>query len=279
VGRWGDLPCVALDTDINKEAKEMTAGSNERSQPAQVLIVTGGSRGIGAAVARLAAQRGYTVVVNYARDAAGAQGVVDEIRAAGGQASSVQADVAQEADVMRLFAEADKLGSLAGLVNNGGIAGGLSRVDSLSAQTLKTVLAVNVEGPFLCSREAVKRLSTRHGGTGGAIVNMSSQAARIGGGGEWVHYAASKAAVDTLTIGLAREVADEGIRVNAVSPGLIDTEIHAANGAADRLTRLAPGVPMKRAGTADEVAESVLWLLSPASSYVTGAIVPVSGGR
>jgi NAD(P)-dependent dehydrogenase (short-subunit alcohol dehydrogenase family) len=256
----------------------MTA-SSERIQPARVLIVTGGSRGIGAAVSRLAAQRGYIVVVNYARDAVAAAAVVDEIRAAGGSASSVQADLAQEAEVMHLFAEADKLGALAGLVNNGGIAGGMSRVDSLSAQTLRTVLAVNVEGPFLCAREAVRRLSTRHGGAGGAIVNMSSQAARIGGGGEWVHYAASKAAIDTLTIGLAREVADEGIRVNAVSPGLIETELHAANGSADRLTRLAPGVPMKRAGTAEEVAESVLWLLSPASSYVTGAIVPVSGGR
>lgn len=256
----------------------MTA-SSEHKKSGQVLIVTGGSRGIGAAVSRLAAQRGYTVVVNYVRDGAAAQAVVDEIRAGGGSASSVQADVAHEADVLRLFAAADALGPLAGLVNNGGIAGGLSRVDSLTAQTLKTVLAVNVEGPFLCAREAVRRMSTRHGGTGGAIVNMSSQAARIGGGGEWVHYAASKAAIDTMTIGLAREVADEGIRVNAVSPGLIETEIHAANGSADRLTRLAPNVPMKRAGTVQEVAESVLWLLSNAASYVTGAIVPVSGGR
>jgi NAD(P)-dependent dehydrogenase (short-subunit alcohol dehydrogenase family) len=253
--------------------------NSEQLKSGQILVVTGGSRGIGAAVSRLAGRRGYTVIVNYARDGGAAQAVVDEIVQAGGHASPVQADVSREADVMRLFEAADRLGPLAGLVNNGGIAGGMCRVDSVSAQTLETVLAVNVVGPFLCAREAVRRMSTRHGGHGGVIVNMSSQAARIGGGGEWVHYAASKAAIDTMTIGLAREVADEGIRVNAVSPGLIETELHAANGSADRLARLAPAIPMKRAGSAEEVAENVLWLLSPGSSYVTGAIIPVSGGR
>lgn len=255
------------------------SGNPSAASAAPVLIVTGGGRGIGAAVCRKAALRGYTVVVNYAHDHAAAHTVADDIRAAGGQAHPVRADVSIEADVLGLFKEADAHGRLAGLVNNGGIGGGLARLDALSAEALRTVLAVNIAGPFLCAREAVRRLSTRHGGAGGSIVNLSSQAARLGGGGEWVHYAASKAAIDTMTIGLAREVAEEGIRVNAVSPGLIDTDIHAANGSPDRIARLAPSIPMRRAGTADEVAECVVWLLSSAASYVTGAVLPVAGGR
>ncbi|HZH28546.1 MAG TPA: SDR family oxidoreductase [Azospirillaceae bacterium] len=244
-----------------------------------VAVVTGGSRGIGAAVSRVAASRGYAVVVNYAADAEAASRVVADIERAGGRAIAVQADVSQEAGVRHLFAEADGLGPLVALVNNGGITGPITRVDELAPEDLARVLAVNVAGPFLCAREAIRRMSTRRGGTGGVIVNVSSIAARLGGAGEWVHYAASKGAIDTFTAGLAREVAAEGIRVNAVAPGLIDTEIHAAAGAPDRLERLAPSVPMGRAGTVEEVAETVMWLLSPAASYVTGAVVPVSGGR
>ena len=243
------------------------------------LIVTGASRGIGAAVARLAAER-YSIVVNYVKDEAAASEIVRQITSAGGRAVAIQADVSIEQDVLRLFAQAEKqLGPVRALVNNAGITGGFSRAESLTTETLARVFAVNVTGTILCSREAVRRMSTRNGGHGGAIVNVSSQAAKIGGAGEWVHYAASKGAVDSFTIGLAREVATEGIRVNAVSPGLITTELHAAAGAPDRIERLAPTVPMKRAGTAEEVAEGVVWLLSPAAAYVTGVILPISGGR
>jgi len=244
------------------------------------MIVTGGSRGIGAATARMAAARGYAVAVNYVSDATAAQRVVDEIAAAGGRAVAVQGDVADEQDVIRLFATCDReLGVLEVLVNNAGVTGGFSRVDELRVDTLSRVLAVNVIGAFLCAREAVRRMSTAHGGRGGTIINVSSHAAQLGSAGEWVHYAASKGALDTLTIGLAREVAREGIRVNAVALGLIETELHAAAGAPDRVERMAPTVPAGRAGTTDEVAESVLWLASPAASYVTGAIVAVAGGR
>ena len=244
------------------------------------LIVTGGGRGIGAAVCRLAGAQGWKVAVNYASNHSAARGVVRDIEKAGGRALAIPGDVGKEADIVRLFETAEReLGPLAGLVNNAGISGGISRIDALSGDALRGMLAVNVEGSILCAREAIKRLSTLHGGRGGAIVNLSSAASRHGAPGVFVHYAASKGAIDTLTYGLGLEVAAEGIRVNAVSPGVIDTEIHAAAGDPERVKRLAPTLPMKRAGTAEEVAEAVLWLLSPAASYVTGATINVSGGR
>ena len=244
------------------------------------LIVTGASRGIGAAIAKLAADRGFSVAINFAKGATEAEAVVQQIRSGGGRAHAIQADVAREEDVVRLFKTAEReLGPIKALVNNAAITGGFSRVDSVSAEALAQVMAVNISGSILCAREAVRRMSTRHGGTGGAIANISSRAARTGSAGEWVHYAASKGAIDSFTIGLAREVATEGIRVNAVAPGLIETGLHAANGEPHRLDRLAPTIPMQRPGTALEVAEAVLWLLSPAASYTTGAILEVGGGR
>jgi NAD(P)-dependent dehydrogenase (short-subunit alcohol dehydrogenase family) len=244
------------------------------------LIVTGASRGIGAAIARLAAERRFSVALNYSKGEAEAQSIVQEIVSAGGRARAIQADVAREEDILRLFETAEhELGPIKGLVNNAAITGGFSRVDAVTAKALTQVMAVNVTGAFLCAREAVRRMSTRHGGSGGAIVNISSRAAHTGSAGEWIHYAASKGAIDSFTIGLAREVATEGIRVNAVAPGLIETGLHAANGAPDRLDRLTATIPMRRPGTALEVAEAVLWLLSPAASYTTGAIVEVGGGR
>lgn len=245
-----------------------------------MLIVTGASRGIGGAIAKLAGERGFSVAVNFATGNAEAGAIAEQIVSVGGRARAIQADIAREEDVVRLFEAAEReLGAIKGLVNNAAITGGFSRVDGVSARTLAQVMAVNVTGAILCAREAVRRMSTRHGGTGGAIVNISSRAARTGSAGEWVHYAASKGAIDSFTIGLAREVATEGIRVNAVAPGLIETGLHAANGAPDRLDRLAATIPMERPGTALEVAEAVLWLLSPAASYTTGAILEVGGGR
>jgi NAD(P)-dependent dehydrogenase (short-subunit alcohol dehydrogenase family) len=240
------------------------------------LIVTGASRGIGAAVARLAAARGYRVAVNYSRGGAAAEALAREL----GNTIAVQADVGDESQVLRLFETVEReLGPVRALVNNAGITGGFSRVDSIDAATATEVLRVNVIGTMLCSREAVRRMSTRHGGSGGALVNISSLVARTGGSGEWVHYAASKGAVDSFTIGLAREVAGEGIRVNAVAPGLIDTSLHAAAGEPGRVNRMAASIPMGRGGTTAEVAEAVLWLLSSAASYVTGSILEAGGGR
>lgn len=243
------------------------------------LIVTGGGRGIGAATARLAAQRGYTVCVNYLRDAQAAAQVVADIEAAGGKAIAVQADVASESDVVRLFDRAAQLGPVTALVNNAGILELQGRLDGMSAERLARVFATNITGSFLCAREAVRRMSTRHGGSGGAIVNVSSMAARLGAPGEYVDYAASKGAIDTLTIGLAREVADEGIRVNAVRPGVIRTGIHANGGEPGRVDRVKSAIPMQRGGEPDEVARAILWLLSEESSYSTGTFIDVSGGR
>ncbi len=246
----------------------------------EVLVVTGASRGIGAAVARLAAARGFDVAVGYATDGAAARRVVADAGAAGARAIAVAGDVAREEDVVRLFETAEReLGPVRALVTSAGVTGGFSRVTDVTAATVGRVLAVNVAGTILCAREAVRRMSTARGGAGGTIVAISSRAARTGGAGEWVHYAASKGAVDSFTVGLAREVAGEGIRVNAVAPGLVETEIHAAAGDPGRLARLAPAIPMGRAGTAQEVAEAVLWLLSAAASYVTGAVLDVGGGR
>jgi NAD(P)-dependent dehydrogenase (short-subunit alcohol dehydrogenase family) len=246
----------------------------------QSLVVTGASRGIGAAIAALAGARGFAVAVGYRSEPEAAERIAARIRADGGQAAAIEVDVADETGVARLFERAERdLGPLTGLVNNAGITGPLTRLESLEAGDLARVLAVNVTGAVLCAREAVRRMSTRRGGRGGAIVNVSSRAAQLGGAGEWVHYALTKGALDTFTVGLAREVAAEGIRVNAVAPGLIATGLHAAAGAPDRLERLAPGIPLQRAGTAEEVAQAVLWLLSAEAAYVTGAILPVSGGR
>ncbi|MDP3083183.1 MAG: SDR family oxidoreductase [Rubrivivax sp.] len=246
----------------------------------RVLLVTGGSRGIGAASARLAAQRGWDVAVNYTRDEAAAAAVADAVRAAGRRALAVRADVADEAQVLAMFAAIDReLGPLAGLVNNAGVVDRASRVDDMSAARLQRMFAVNVLGSMLCAREALRRMSTRHGGAGGAIVNLSSVAARLGAPGQYVDYAAAKGAIDTFTLGLAREVATEGVRVNAVRPGIIETEIHASGGEPDRAARMAPQVPMQRAGSADEVAQAIVWLLSDEASYTTGTVLDVSGGR
>lgn len=242
--------------------------------------MTGASRGIGAAIARLASESGFSVAVNFATGEAEAYAIVQQIVSGGGRACAIQGDVGREKDIIRLFQTAEReLGPIKALVNNAAITGGFSRVDSVTEKSLAQVMAVNVTGSILCAREAVRRMSTLRGGTGGAIVNISSRAAQTGSAGEWVHYAASKGAIDSFTIGLAREVATEGIRVNAVAPGLIDTGLHAANGAPDRLNRLLPSIPMQRPGSALEVAEAVLWLLSSAASYTTGAILEVGGGR
>lgn len=246
----------------------------------KVLIITGGSRGIGAAVALLAASQGYAVAVNYTANSLAADEVVRHIRASGGTAITAQADVAVEADVLAMFKKVDaKLGRLSALVNNAGVVDRTSRVDAMSAERLQRMFAVNVFGSFMCAREAVQRMSTRYQGDGGSIVNVSSAAARLGSPGQYVDYAAAKGAIDTFTMGLAKEVAAEGIRVNAVRPGIIDTEIHASGGLPNRVRDLAPQVPMQRAGTATEVAEAIMWLISEKSTYTTGAIIDVTGGR
>ena len=246
----------------------------------RVTIVTGGSRGIGAAAALACGRRGDAVAVNYTRDAEAAQAVVRQIGEAGGRAIAVQADVSIEAEVLRLFETVDReFGALGGLVNNAGVVDVAARVDQMTAERLTRMFAINVFGSIFCAREAVKRMSSAHGGAGGAIVNVSSAAARLGSPAQYVDYAAAKAAIDTFTVGLAKEVAAEGIRVNAVRPGLIETDIHASGGDADRATRLAPLVPLQRPGSAEEIAQAIVWLLSDAASYCTGAILDVSGGR
>jgi NAD(P)-dependent dehydrogenase (short-subunit alcohol dehydrogenase family) len=246
----------------------------------KVMIVTGGGRGIGAATARLAAGRGYAVCVNYLTNAEAADAVVRDIESAGGRAIAVQANVAAEAEVERLFEIVDRdLGPVTALVNNAGLAGHIDRLDAASSETIRQVIEVNLFGTIWCARAAVRRMSTRHGGTGGAIVNLSSGAASLGSPGNYVWYAAAKGAVDSFTIGLAREVAREGIRVNGVAPGYVKTEIHADSGMPDRLETEAPGVPLGRAAEPEEIAETILWLLSPAASYTTGATLRVAGGR
>ena len=246
----------------------------------KVLLVTGGGRGIGAATARLAAQAGWAVAVNYTANSLAADEVVRAIRAEGGQAMSVRADVADEAQVMAMFERIDaKFGRLSGLVNNAGVVDVSARVDQMDMARWRRMFDINVLGSFLCAREAVRRMSTRHGGAGGAIVNVSSAAARLGAPGQYVDYAAAKAAIDAFTIGLAKEVGGEGIRVNAVRPGLIETDIHASGGLPNRVRDLQHQVPMGRGGRADEVAQAIVWLLSDAASYTTMALLDVSGGR
>ena len=246
----------------------------------RVLLITGGSRGIGAATALLAAQDGWAVAVNYANNQAAANQVVQTIAQAGGQAIAVQGDVADEAQIVRMFATVDQqLGRVTGLVNNAGVVDVTARVEDMSWQRLERMMRINVLGTFACAKEAIRRMSTRHGGQGGVIVNLSSAAARLGAPAQYVDYAASKGAIDTFTVGLAKELATENIRVNAVRPGVIDTDIHASGGLPNRARDLAPLIPMQRAGTAQEIAESIVWLLSDKASYVTGTCLDVGGGR
>jgi NAD(P)-dependent dehydrogenase (short-subunit alcohol dehydrogenase family) len=245
----------------------------------RVAVITGGSRGIGRATALAAAQRGFRVVVGYATNKAAADEVVAQISASNGKAIAVKCDVGSESDILTLFKAADGFGTLGALVNNAGIVGPTARVEDMSAERIQRMMAVNVTGSMLCAREAVKRMSTRHGGKGGVIVNLSSVAAKLGSPNTYVDYAASKGAIDSFTLGLGYEVAGEGIRVAAIRPGLIDTEIHASGGEPDRAHRLAGNVPMKRVGTAEEIANAIVWLMSDDASYVTSAILDVSGGR
>ena len=244
-----------------------------------VVVVTGGSRGIGAATVRLLARRGHAVVVNYNTRADAAEALCAEVEAGGGAAVAVRGDVSRPEDVAAIFAAADGLGRLAGLVNNAGIVDVASRVEDMSPERLTRMFAVNITGSILCAQQAIRRLSRRHGGGGGSIVNLSSAASKLGAPAYYVDYAASKGAIDTFTVGLALEVAAEGIRVNCVRPGIIDTEIHAAGGEPDRVAKVAASLPLARAGTAEEVAEAIVWLMSDAASYVTGATIPVTGGR
>jgi NAD(P)-dependent dehydrogenase (short-subunit alcohol dehydrogenase family) len=246
----------------------------------RVLLITGGSRGIGAATALLAAQDGWAVAVNYANNQAAANQVVQAIAQAGGQAIAVQGDVADEAQIVRMFATVDQqLGRVTGLVNNAGVVDVTARVEDMSWQRLERMMRINVLGTFACTKEAIRRMSTRHGGQGGVIVNLSSVAARLGAPAQYVDYAASKGAIDTFTVGLAKELATENIRVNAVRPGVIDTDIHASGGLPNRARDLAPQIPMQRPGTAQETAQAIVWLLSDKASYVTGTCLDVTGGR
>ena len=246
----------------------------------EVLIITGASRGIGAATARIAGRSGYVVCVNYLKNKAAAKQIVEEIKADGGRALAVGADISREEEVVKLFCTVDdKLGKISALANNAGILEKQMRIEDMNAARLNRVFLTNITGSFLCAREAVKRMSTKNGGKGGAIVNVSSAAARLGSAGEYVDYAASKGAVDTFTRGLAQEVAEEGIRVNAVRPGVIDTDIHASGGEPGRVERVKASIPMKRGGSAEEVAKAIMWLLSSESSYTTGSLLEVSGGR
>ncbi len=246
----------------------------------KTVLITGGSRGIGAATALMAASQGYAVAVNFASNSLAADEVVRQIRAGGGQAITVQADVASEREVTAMFEKIDaRFGRLTALVNNAGVVDYTARVDAITLDRLQRMFAINVFGSFLCARQAVLRMSTRYGGAGGSIVNMSSAASRLGSPGQYVDYAAAKGAIDSFTLGLAKEVASEGIRVNAVRPGIIETEIHASGGLPDRAREVAPMVPMQRAGTAAEVAEAILGLLSGQSSYATGALLDIAGGR
>ena len=267
-----DTPAAPF-TAVNAIKEQASAGP-------RILLVTGGSRGIGAAVALQAARAGWDVAVNYTRDAAAAEAVAAKVRASGSRALVVQGDVAEEAQVLAMFAAVDAgLGRLTGLVNNAGVVDMPARVDEMSVQRLQRMWAINITGSFLCAREALKRMSRRHGGPGGNIVNLSSAAARLGSPNQYVDYAASKGAIDTFTLGLAREVAGEGVRVNGVRPGIIDTDIHASGGLPDRVAQIGPSVPLQRAGTADEVAAAVVWLLSDEASYATGTTIDVTGGR
>ena len=246
----------------------------------KIVLVTGGSRGIGAATALTAARKGWAVAVNYTSNRQAADAVVQEIRAAGGKAIAVQADVAHEDPVLAMFAQVDaQLGRITGLVNNAGVVDMTARLEEMSTARLKRMFDINVIGSMVCAREAVRRMSTKHGGQGGAIVNLSSAAARLGAPGQYLDYATAKGAIDTFTIGLAKEVAAEGIRVNAVRPGLIETDIHASGGLPDRVKELEHLVPMQRGGTAQEVAEAIVWLLSDEASYTTMSLLDVSGGR
>jgi NAD(P)-dependent dehydrogenase (short-subunit alcohol dehydrogenase family) len=276
---WKKGDGILVDDTFEHEVHDDSDGRRHLMDAGAVLI-TGGSRGIGAAVARRLGRLGRSICISYRADAESARAVVAEVVASGGDAIAVRADMASPDDTERLFLTVDtELGTLTGLVNNVGILERQCRVDEMDAARLQRIMSTNVVGPFLCAAQAVRRMSTLHGGTGGAIVNVSSAASRLGSPGEYVDYAASKGAMDTLTIGLAREVAGEGIRVNAVRPGFIDTDIHASGGDPGRVARLAPSLPMKRGGRPAEVAEAIVWLLSEEASYVTGSFLDLAGGR